>query len=131
VQAALVITVEDWPRLTRLFEEFGAANGLSFRNGNFDRPGTIRALNLRLCNDRGLSIHVFGEHWERGGGVSALRTDGIFLGISELRDGSDWQHPARALIGELETHWPGSVHQRKEGSRAIFPFAPDQLQETK
>jgi hypothetical protein len=123
VHVGLVIPVEDWPRLTRLFEEFGAANNLSFRNSNFDRPGTIRMLRLSLCDDRGLNIYALGERWERAG-ISVPEKSGVFLGIYELRDGSNWQQVARALIAELETHWPGKV-QKLDGFRRMIIRVPD------
>jgi len=123
VNIRLSIPVEDWPRLTRLFEEFGAANDLSFRNSNRDHPGTVRVLGLSLCNDRGLNIHAIEQHWERSG--NSVPKDGVSLGIFELRDGSNWKHAARALIAELEARWPGKV-QFKDKLGRIVPM-PDEL----
>jgi hypothetical protein len=126
VNVRLAIPVEDWPRLTRLFEEFGAANDLSFRNSNHDEPGTVRVLGLSLCNEHGLNIHALEQHWERSGN-SVPEKDGVSLGIYELREGSNWTHAARALIAELDAHWPGKV-QFKDGGGRIIP-EPDELRD--
>jgi hypothetical protein len=126
VNVRLSIPVEGWPQLTRLFEEFGAANNLSFRNSNLDRPGTVQVLGLSLCNEGGLNIHAIQQHWERAGN-SVPEKDGVSLNIYEVRDGSNWTHDARKLIAELETRWPGKV-QFKDGRGRIIPM-PDELRE--
>jgi hypothetical protein len=126
VNVRLAIPVDDWPRLTRLFEEFGAANDLSFRNSNHDQPGTVRVLGLSLCSDDGLNIHAIEQHWERSGN-SVPEKEGVFLGIYELREGSNWTHAARALLAELEARWPGKV-QFKDGRGRIIP-EPDELRD--
>ena len=119
VHMRLAIPVEEWPRLTRLFEEFGAENALSFRNRNHDQPGTVRILGLSLCNDHGLNIHALEQRWERSGN-SVPEKDGVALGIYELREGSNWARAARALVAELEAQWPGKV-QFKDGGGRIVP----------
>jgi hypothetical protein len=58
------------------------------------------------------------RHWERSGN-SVPEKDGVSLGIYELREGSNWTHAARALIAELEAHWPGKV-QFKDGRGRII-----------
>lgn len=128
VSARIAIPVEDWPHLTRFFEEFGAANELSFRNSNHDQRGTVRVLGLSLCNDHGLNIDALELHWERRGN-SVPEKDSVWLSIYELREGSDWAHAARALVAELEAQWPGKVQFTGEGGR-IIP-EPDELRDAR
>lgn len=126
VNVRLAIALEDWPRLTRLFEDFGAANDLSFRNSNHDQPGTVRVLGLCLCSDHGLNIHAIEQHWERSGN-SLPEKHGIALGIYEPREGSNWTHAARELIAKLEARWPGKVQFKDRLGRTIPQ--PDELRD--
>jgi hypothetical protein len=124
VNARLAIPPADWPQLTQVFEQFGRANELSFRNDSHDQSGTVRVLGLSLCNDQGLNIDAIEQYWERSG-ASVPEKDGVALGVYEVREGSNWPHAAHALFAELEAHWPGKV-QFKDGRGQIIA-APDEL----
>jgi hypothetical protein len=98
----LSITNDDWPRLIRLFREFGEGEKLSFRNSGRDEFGAPRVLALSMCNELGANIEAGQETWAAGIGIS----------IYQLREGAGSAKYVRDLAAKLELLWPGSVRFR-------------------
>ena len=76
----------EWPKLTRVLEDFAASHGMSFRNSNQSDPNVLESLDLSLCNEQGLLITANDHRWatqgyapDHGGLESSresLRSDG-------------------------------------------------------
>jgi len=118
VNVVLAVAVDDWPRVTQIFQDFAAAHHLSFRNSSHASPGVVDMLDLSLCNERGLNIHSLEQVWHQKN-VSVPDKRGVSLGVYELRDGSDWRSEARELIARLEAVWPGRIQFKDNLGRDI------------
>jgi len=86
MQVNLDIEMGEWPKLTRVLEDFAASHGMSFRNSNQSDPNVLESLDLSLCNEQGLLITANDHRWatqgyapDHGGLESSresLRSDG-------------------------------------------------------
>jgi hypothetical protein len=118
----LDVDVKEWPTLIQIFEKFGAAHDLSFRNSSQSKPGIVEMLYLSLCTDQGVNVRVSDQRWASRN-YAPLVKGGTHLTVYELRADSGWERIAQGLISELDATWPGRVRfipkqtDRSGGSR--------------
>jgi hypothetical protein len=127
VSMNLAIGMEDWPKLTEIFERFGTAHGLSFKNSSQDRPNAFRDLELSLCTDQGADIVARDPRWASKN-FESIYGRGTFIAVYELRGNSGWQHLAADFLADVEAVWPGKVVFRN-GKGQIIP-RPEGLRST-
>ncbi|MFZ0424457.1 MAG: hypothetical protein WAL80_16395 [Xanthobacteraceae bacterium] len=108
ILADMKLTAEDWPMLTQIFMDFGAAHSLSFRSDQQIRRGDLMWRDLNLCSD-GVNIDAVDRPWMDRLKNSPLAGRGIQFAVYELKPGSDWNALARDLLDKLATTWPGKV----------------------
>lgn len=109
VHLDLSIPTDDWPRLVQLFQDFGIAHAMSFRNSGRDEFGERRVLALSLCNEAGASVTARQELWAAGIGIS----------INHLRDGAGSAVLANELVANLDRLWPGATQFRDARGQII------------
>jgi hypothetical protein len=121
VNMELEIGLPEWPKLTRLIEDFGIEHALSFRNSSKIDPGSVvQVLALSLCNERGANIHVLRQEWATATfKSSSLGRAGVPIGVYELRSDSGWEALAKSLVVELEGAWPEKVKFRDKDGRVV------------
>jgi hypothetical protein len=118
------IGMEDWPQLTEIFERFGVAHGLSFRNSSREHPNVFRDLSLSLCTEQGTNITARDPRWANKN-FESIYGWGTHVGVYELRENSGWQPFAADLLAEIEAAFPGSVKFRDGRSQMIA--TPEEL----
>ncbi|HEY2178995.1 MAG TPA: hypothetical protein VGH15_10465, partial [Caulobacteraceae bacterium] len=59
----LDITLDDWPKLAAVLDEFAKAHGMSFRDSSESEPGVLKGLGLSACNEVGQNIAVEDLRW--------------------------------------------------------------------
>jgi hypothetical protein len=104
----LDVDLKEWPKLIQIFEKFGPAHDLSFRNSSQSKPGIVEILYLSLCNDQGVNVRVSDQRWASRNYAPLVR-GGTNLIVYELRADSGWERIAQGLISELDSTWPGRV----------------------
>jgi hypothetical protein len=115
----ILIAIEDWPALSRQFEEFAAAHALSFRNSSRTDPGVVHVLGLSLCNENGVNISAIDQRWVPRNLEPIVPGRGVGVGVYELRENSGWRAHARDLVAVLEAAWPGKVTFRDKDGRLM------------
>ena len=121
VSMDLPIDVADWTRLTKLFLDFAAARGMSFRDSTQNRPNVMQAIYLSACGEQ-VNVTAMQQRWSTTN--TAIPNRGISIGIYEQHDGSDWKQIARDLIAEIELAWPGKLQFRgRDGG--VVPMPPE------
>jgi hypothetical protein len=110
------IEMEDWPKLTEIFERFAAEHGMSMRNSSRGQGDFVRALALSLCREQGPNIWASDQRWASQN-FASLFGWGTRVGVREV-DGN-WQPLARDLLAEVEAAWPGKVAFRDRRSQVI------------
>lgn len=118
IRAYLQLNLEDWPRLTKVVEDFGIKHELSFRDSSRAQPEVIHVLGLSLCNERGVAIQLMDQRWASRDFASLLQDGGAFVGIYQVRSESGWEQLARDFVAEIENDWPGKL-QFRDGSGRI------------
>jgi hypothetical protein len=125
VNLDLPLGVEDWPVLTKRFEDVAAAHALSLRDSSRSQPGVVHVLGLSLCNDQGVNIAAHEQRWAAQNFEPLVAGSGISISAYELRPDSGWKDPMRGLVAALEATWPGKVRFRDRDGR--FVPMPDDL----
>lgn len=120
------IRIEDWPKLTKLFESFGKTHNFSLRNLSRTRPGEFQILALSLCNERGAYFSVNDQRLASHNFDPLIKGWGTLIGVYEGQEGSGWKQSTRDMVSELDSAWPGMVKFR-DGSGRVIPM-PDALQ---
>ena len=117
VNIDLDVTMDNWPRLTTLLEEFGMSHGMSFRNSSDSRPD-VKVLGHSACSEEGLVISALDQRWAQRGYAPVMKGWGVPIGVYGLTNGVGWQLPAQDLVAKLESEWPGKVRFR-DGSGGL------------
>jgi hypothetical protein len=112
------ITMDDWPRLTTLLEEFGTSHGMSFRNSNDSKPD-VKVLGLSACSEQGLVISADDLRWASRNYAPIMVGGGVPIGVFDLADGIGWQLLAQDLVAVLESEWRGKVRFRDGDGRFV------------
>jgi hypothetical protein len=110
------IEMEDWPKLTKIFERFAAEHAMSMRNSSRERGDSVRALALSLCTDQGANIWASDQRWAHEN-FASLYGWGTHVGVREVH--GNWQQLAKELLAEVEAAWPRRVTFRDGKSRVI------------
>jgi hypothetical protein len=125
VNLDLALGFEDWPALTKRFEDFAAAHALSLRDSSRSQPGVVHVLGLSLCNDKGVNIAAHEQRWAAQNFEPLVAGSGISISAYELRPDSGWKDHMRGLVAALKATWPGKVRFRDRDGRVV-PM-PDDL----
>jgi hypothetical protein len=104
----LDVDLKEWPKLIQIFEKFGAAHNLSFRNSSQSKPGVVEMLYLSLCNEKGVNVSVNDQRWASRNYAPFVK-GGTNLTVYELRAESGWERIVQRLVSELDSTWPGRV----------------------
>ena len=111
----VAITDDEWPKLTTLLREFGAAHEWAFRDASVAIPGRLESLHLSLCAENSLNVVVSEDHW-----LDTHVFDHPGIGVGVLLYGSVprdvWQPAARELFQALDSEWPGRARFRVDGT---------------
>lgn len=126
VNMDLRIGMEEWPKLTEIFDHFAATHGLSLRNSSRDQPGVVRVLALSLCTDQGTNIEVIDQRWASKGFVPLIDGRGVPIAVYEQHENASWQPLTRDLLAQFESRWPGMIEFR-DGQGHAIPM-PKELQ---
>jgi hypothetical protein len=113
----LDITMDDWPAVTTLLENFGVSHGMLFRNSSSSRP-QVKVLGLSACTEQ-VVITVVDQRWASRNYAPLMAGRGVPVGIYDLTEGSAWRPLARELVAELDSQWPGRVQFRDGGGRLV------------
>jgi hypothetical protein len=108
----LDVTMDDWPAVTKLLEDFAAAHGMSFRKSSQNQPKVVEVLMLSACRDDGVVVNVVEQRWGSKQYAPIMTGRGVPIIVYDLRDGPGWQPFARDLVTWLESRWPGKVRFR-------------------
>lgn len=105
ISADLKLPAEDWPKLRKIFVDFGAAHSLSFRSDERIRGANIVWRDLNLCNEAGLNIDAVDQPWLTQIN-SSLADRGMNFSVYTLQPTSEWKPLARDLLNSIEMTWP-------------------------
>lgn len=120
VFAEVKLSAEDWPALSQIFTDFGAAHALSLRSDQEIRDGNIMWRDLNLCNEDGINIDSVDNAWPART-KSPLADQGVTLRVFALGSDDDWKPLARDLLSRIGTTWPGRTTFRGPDGQVI-PF---------
>jgi hypothetical protein len=96
IVAQLKIDASEWTTLTELFRKVETSHALSFRHDSHVQDGTLWWRTLQICNE---DLMIDADH-------RPLAQPEIAITVSQTRDGSDWNGPARELFRYIEATWP-------------------------
>ena len=113
----------EWPKLTRVLEDFAASHGMSFRNSNQSDPNVLESLDLSLCNEQGLLITANDHRWATQGYAPIMADWKVPVSLFDLTEGASWRRLSHDLFAALNSEWPGKVQVRLFGDRLI-PLSP-------
>lgn len=114
--------MDEWPKLTEIFERFAPVHGMAMRNSSLNRTG-VRVLSLSLCTERGTNIELLDQRWAHKD-FASLYGLGIPVSVYELRENSGWQELAADLLSEIEAAFPGKIEFR-DGMSHVIPTPPE------
>jgi hypothetical protein len=125
-QANMYVSVgmDEWPKLTEIFERFAPAHGMSTRNSSLNRSG-VRVLSLSLCTERGTNIELHDQRWAHKDFASLYGWGAPIIMVYELRESSGWQKLAADLLVEVGAAFPGKVQFRDGQGRRVIPTPPE------
>jgi hypothetical protein len=123
-QANMYVSVgmDEWPKLTELFEQFAPAHGMSIRNSSRNQT-SVRILALSLCTEQGTNIEVLDQRWAHKD-FASLFGWGTPIRVYELRENSGWQKLAADLLADIGATFPGKVEFR-DGMSRVIPTPPE------
>jgi hypothetical protein len=107
----LDILATDRSKLSKLVEEFGKANGMSFRNWSDYYPSDHDGFLVSICNEDGLMIEASDDRGIYGGGD--------LIDIFVPNDDTVWRPLMESLIAALATEWPEKVRYRDRDGRLV------------
>jgi hypothetical protein len=119
IYADLSLTTEDWPVLTQIFTDFGAAHSLSLRREQKIRRGQLMWRTLDLCNEAGVKIEITDMTWLDGMPRLPAGIKGAKLNILEFKADSDWKPLAHELVDKISATWPGKIAYRGRGGETV------------
>jgi hypothetical protein len=122
VNIDLDIAMDDWPRLTKLLEEFATSHGMSFRNLS-KSESSVKILSLSECTASGIVISTNEQRWAHQNFAPPLLGYGVSIGVFDPNYDSYWLALAQELVAKLETEWAGKVRFRG-GNGRIVPKPP-------
>jgi len=105
---ALDIAMEDWPILTKITEDFGAAHSLSVRISGTTDSKALKSLYLSLCSEAGTNIDISEQRWASRN-FAPLFPKGTPISIYEPNENPDTWPLARAFVKDIESAWPGKL----------------------
>jgi hypothetical protein len=108
--------MDEWPKLTEIFDHFAPAHGMSIRNSSLNRAD-VRILALSLCTEQGTNINVIDQRWASRDFASLL--GGTPITVYELRENSGWQKLAADLLVEIRAAFPEKLEFRGGDGRVI------------
>jgi hypothetical protein len=117
----LDITMEEWPAVTTVLENFAVSHGMLFRNSS-NSGSQVKVLGLSACTEQ-VVIDVIDQRWASRDYAPLMAGRGVPVWIYDLTEGNAWQPLARELVAEIEPRWPGKVRFRDGGGRLVPPSA--------
>jgi hypothetical protein len=114
----LDIAMDDWPRLTKLLQEFAASHGMSFRNESQSEP-PVKVLSLSECTASGVLISADEQRWAHQNFAPSVPGRGISVTVYNPNDDSGWLTLARELVARLEADWTDKVRYRGSDGRIV------------
>jgi hypothetical protein len=121
VNMRVSVGIDEWPKLTEIFERFAPAHGMSVTNSSSDRTD-VRVLHLSLCTEQGTNIEVIDQRWASRDFASLF--GGAPIIVYELRENSGWQRLAADLLLEIRAAFPEKLEFRG-GDGRVIPTPPE------
>ena len=105
INAEIELSPVDWPKLRKLFVDFGAAHSLAFRGDEQIREGNTLWRDLNLCDEKGVNIDALEQPWLTQIN-SPLAARGVVFSVYQVKTTSDWRPLTRDLLNQIDTQWP-------------------------